>query len=500
MAVCDTQISTISERCIRGSEYDGVTPGHVLSPWACIRFESIDETYKSGVITVGNRSSTATDTPNAACIKSLEFGQEDGFSVRVVIHDQQGGAFDKFVENCVNDWRLYSVHPTTVKMVFQFGWTKAGCNNPVPLRSTPKFYCFTNAIETSYMEGKFIAEVTGDSVGNVTRQGAIEKIFGEDGQLGSMCIRDAITLLATHPEIPPSVSQVDFVKLVTTKNGIVPKPCGFADFDPDCGKLGGPKRVWPCSSLDKLHVIHTWLKDCKTENNKAWSMAYDPTVKGERLVIFESNPICKPADTYCIARYIVNGGKYSPVLEFNPKINWDFASLASNGGGMTSETVTDNKSKGLVDCVELSRDQMPGAGQMIQRITPQGMKDRHGKWAARESYDAQMRHMKANFAHLYHNDIEADLVIVGDPSFINPWLLIDKTITIYFINPFFVTKSGNERCGEWLANPPINNYLSSDAWRIQGVTHKIELGSFTTTLRVRLSKGDLPIPPNAELP
>ena len=394
-------------------------------------------------------------------------------------------------------------------MKFQFGWTKAGCDIPVPLKSSPPFYAYLKSIETSYMEGKFIAEIEGDSVSIDVMQGACEKIFGADGETESMCLRDAIRELAMHPLIAPSVAQVEFIKLIKTKNGVVKKPCGFKDFDPSCGKFGGPKKRWECNSLDKLAVIHSWLDDYVTEEDKAWRVAFDPTIKGERLIIFQDDPICKPKDTYCIARYIVNGSKYSPVLEFNPKMNWDFAALQSTGGGMSGENAVaiqqddgkfNNKTTGVVDCIEMSRDAQPGGGQMNQFITPQGMKDRHGRWAAQVAYKAQSKHMKANVAHLYHNDIEGDLVIVGDPSFVNPWLLVDKTITIWFINPFFINKTGNGKCGEWLAKPIINTTLSSDAWRIQSVSHRIELGSYTTTLKLKLAKGDIGIPPNAVLP
>jgi hypothetical protein len=502
---------TMNEGCLQSAldpGYKGVSKaveGETLAPWVCIRFESVDEQAKTTPITVGNRSAPGT-TPekHAAVIKSFEFGQSDGWTVRVVIHDQQGGSFEDFMRHLFDDWRTSAPKPGATRMKFQFGWSRASCGFPLRAKLSPCFYTLLDGIETSFMEGKFIAELTGKSVGMVAREGATEEVIGGDGKDG-VCLRDAIVKHAKDPDLPPSVEDVQFVKIVNNQDGQpVQTECGFKNFDPACTKYGGIKGKWHANSLDKLHTIHTWLSQHPTEDDRPWRVSFDPTTPGERMLIHQANQlVCKgPLSQICVGVYVVNGGKDSPVIEFNPKIKWDFTMYESVGGGSSNQSSNplvgedgrpSSKTKGIVDCQKtMSRSEQPGAGQERQIVTTENLKNREGEEADRIAYEATSKHALANMRNLYHDEIEADLVIVGDPSFINPWLLQEKQVGIKFINPFFITKDdGGPNCGDWLAKPPLNKVLTSDAWRIRSVTHKIDMGSYTTTMRVALVKGDV---------
>lgn len=534
VAGCKCSDYTVREGCgggVFGYQGDSRIPpqGETLAPWVCIQFENLiggRQRGKPNLITVGNDSAPNAD--NAAVVKSFEFGQEDGFEVRVVIHDQQGGAFEVFMDHLLSDWDTLEGNPVASRMRFQFGWARAGCEAPYGPLASPCFYAIVDSIETSFMEGKFIAEISAVDLGHRMPEGGTETVYGGPGKEG-ICLREAIEKLMME-EPRPQVKSVDIVKF----EGGMSVPCGFEDYDEDCGcknciigydtsktppspiygdnpQLGGKKGNWHSQGADKLHVLCTWLSVWRAEGGKSWRIAFDPMDKEGKLIISRAEePKCKPLSDAewretCIGTYVVNGGKDSSVIEFNPKIRWDFSRFESVGGASSNNTTLPlkdakgdytDKSKGveIVDCPTLIRSRQEGAGQAQNTVETQQRKDVDGKEAADKADTAESSFRKANEHSLMHDEIGADLVIVGDPSFINPYLMREKNIGIIFINPFYISKSSDDRCGEWLAAPPMNKVLTNGAWRIRSVSHRVELGTYTTTLQVYLVKGDVGMP------
>jgi hypothetical protein len=107
--------------------------------------------------------------------------------------------------------------------------------------------------------------------------------------------------------------------------------------------------------------------------------------------------------------------------------------------------------------------------------------------------DSQNKDGKAN--RLLHREVQADLVLVGDPNMITPSLGIwARNVTIVFVNPYYIMPKGKGACGEWksdsgLAGSACNPVFSSKAWWINRVTHKITPGHYTTSLGIYLAAG-----------
>ena len=101
--------------------------------------------------------------------------------------------------------------------------------------------------------------------------------------------------------------------------------------------------------------------------------------------------------------------------------------------------------------------------------------------------------------------IEAELVIQGNPYLDDPlFLSAGSECSILVINPFTlrpgVNKTNSSACStDWLADPPMNRFLSNQHWLIQGVSHEIKEGSFTTTLKVWLATPGVDIDYDAKL-
>lgn len=497
-----------------GCPSKGTEKGHVLAPWVLIEFGTQNDngTFGGGgnKITVSNLSSPTTEPKNTAVIQSFEFGQSDGIIVNVTIQDTEGGSFVDFVENLFSDWNCLHggtdggiPNPT---MKFQFGWVKSGCLTPMPTSHSECYYCIIDGIDTSFSEGKFIAELTGTDITRTMMQGHTDEVKGDDGE-NKMCLADAVRELLTN-DVSPNIGSVAFRRWEGGK--LV--PAGFEHKEADCA-LGknppqgadkkdfaankGPKRKWTPSSQDKLRSAMRWLEGWSSDGNppKGWMPMYNANApKGEMVFIEDQRPDCeaKPDlyfDQDCVGVYIVNGSKESSVLEFNPKIHWDFSRLVSGGGGMGNQAAKGQKTKGSKshgrrDCPGLTRAALQGAGHPLQTPSTEVHQAIFGKDQEDEKQKADVLQLKA--FKVLHDDVTAELVIVGDPTF-TPIKTRHKYLTIAFINPYFLQVGRG--CTDWTSRPPCNEVLTSKAWQILQIFHKIELGKYTTHITVFLPPG-----------
>jgi hypothetical protein len=465
--------------------------GHVLGPWVEVTFEG-----SGSLITVGNDSSPNTSPANVAVIKSFEFGYSDGLSVRVVIHDEQGGSFVKFMDNMLKHYVcLKDGSPATVRMKFSFGWTKSSCNSSLPPASSRCFYALCDSVETNFTGGKFIFELTGKDLCYRMFEGGTEQIYGGEGQ-NAIPITQAIQEYMTNG-CPPNVSSVRFCKM----EGGTCQKVKFEKYD-----FEGPSGKWVANGQDKLRVCMRWLEGYRTENQKAFIPQYNSLKPGGELIFWEdSKPKDVQTDDYweknCIGTYIVNGGKSSPVIEFNPKVRWDFGRLVSSGGASSSETVKPldpdgSKTPGR-DVPGLDSKSNPCAGHNVQTTPTETHKDNEGKNATKEKQKGDEESMRA--MKILHDHVEADLVIVGDPTLLPPSeAMWTSNVAIVLVNPYFITQGGLN-CGEWLAEPICNEVLSSKAWICKSICHKIEAGNFTTTIGVYLTAPGIDTPPGTPL-
>lgn len=496
----------------------GTPKGNILGPWVSITFKG-----SGSQITVGNESSPNTNPKHVACIKSFECGSTDGLKVRCVIQDQQGGSFHKFMNNLLMDWACLK-DPTNpgIIMRFNFGWTRSGCPNEYQPSGSPCYEAVVTQCEASYEGGKFTFEITGTDKVAICMDGSANGGYGGDGAEG-ISIKQALRELWIRSEAP-NVANVQFLRLEGGR-GV---PCPFkhsgdkrspTDASATGGSLEGPTGKWLVSGKNKIACSLDWLKPFPTDRNKGWMAVYNPSTPGGEVIFWEDGfPDCKAEgdgyfDERSIGTFLVNGSKDSPVIEFAPKINWPFAKLPAGAGGTLGSGGTINtlqtegsSTPGRPDCPPQQKTNIPGAGQVYQTPVDENGRAILGKDSGKEAMKAQDKATKALRLASIHA-IEADLTIVGDPAIVPLEEAAQKVCSIVFINPYFLAPRGyigsnygeDRPCGDWLVEPICNDVLSNKAWFIKSVTHRIEVGNFTTTLNLYLAGPGIDGDPNAPL-
>lgn len=453
--------------------------GYSLGPWVKIEFEGTGST-----ITVGNESSPATNPPHVACIKSFEFGYSDGLTCRVTIHDEEGGSFVQFMHNLLKNYVcLEQGTPAAVRMKVRFGWAKAGCPDPIPGKVSPEFYCLSDSVETNYSGGKFMFEITGKDTCYRMFEGNTNQTYGGTGT-EAIPITQAIREYMTG-SYSPNIGSVQFYRMEGGGPQVVPFKFGGVE---------GPRGKYIASGQNKLQTVKRWLDGHPTDRDKGWLLQYNALVPNGELICWEDSKPTNPQgdahwDANCIGTYVVNGGKDSPVIEFNPKIKWDFARLTSVGGQIGPSTVNGTGEPGAAQPGRtesgLPRQQQEGAGHTTQATSTETHRDIYGSRETQEvirGNNAAARSLK-----ILTDNIEADLVIVGNPTILPPseamWA---KNVTVILVNPYFLRRNDQNNL-DWLAQPVCNEILSNKAWICKSVSHKIEAGSYTTTIGLFLT-------------
>jgi hypothetical protein len=187
-----------------------------------------------------------------------------------------------------------------------------------------------------------------------------------------------------------------------------------------------------------------------------------------------------------IGTYIVNGGKNSPVISFQPNVKWTFAGL-NRSSGASSTTNNENLAEvGDPNCDTGEGDEnAPSQGNRTYNIVSDDAINVYGtKLALKEIMKAQVQHTKANTVR---HTIDAELKIQGDPTMASPINMIDKKCAIVVINPYHIQAFGGNECGDWLQAETCNSVLSNRRWTILGSSHEIKEGSYTTTLKIQLA-------------
>lgn len=496
------------EGCILGyqsKEFQYAQSGHLLAPWVAITF--VDTALKSkddpSVITVSNQSSQSTDPPNCAVIKSFTFGHSDGIECKVIIHDTHGGNFEEFMRHLLTDWYCTIQNTAQVYMKFQFGWVKSGCTEPIPASMSPCYYCMCMEVNTNFSEGKFIFEISGKDLGHTMPEGSAEWETGGEGQ-ESVYLTDAITQFMTDPNSPgPNISEIHFeigTDLPPIKFG--PNQAGNKDKVPlfnvgttDEEKFYGRKTFYQAHGKNKLEVIKKWVLENPSSSGKPWIMKNNP--EGNGIIIFQE-VLGDPAngqnlddsyfDNLSLGTFIVNGGPMSPVIEFNPKIKWNFAMItagASGNAGDLNANPLDTPGGKNPGSEAIPKDKFTkGAGQPTGTQTSDAKLNEGGKPVVE---DAKMEALESLVNPITFHSISADLVINGDPAFCPPRFAMRTYVSIVLINPFHISQEGGGPCGDWyLAEQPCNHVLSNKGWIVMSVTHQIDAGKYTTNINVVL--------------
>jgi hypothetical protein len=473
---------------------------HVLGPFVEMSFNGQGGT----TITVGNRSSAPN---NSAIIKSFQYGQSDGVGAEVEIYDEEGGAFERFVEKIAKTpdetLELY-------KAQVRWGWIMQDCDGKITKNITPRTHTFCILSVDINFSGKGI-------IFKLEMQDLLEPMFETRvNEVYKLPIKEAIKEMFKTSK--PKIEDVRFLRYKNQGAALGAGVC-YTSTGTDVGGVGSinlssgdfeelklkgraesEPSEWKCNQQSPLAAAREWIGNYVSErDDKGIVVFFDNTDDKPKLVFLEDPlPKCFTDDPGCnrsIGTYIVNGGKHSSVLSFDPKIKFNFSYAARATVAVGSQNVKAEAGKGQ-PCPPGdggSKEKGMGSAGMVQ-VTEDMNRLWGKKEAAVEGNAAQAAHERAN--KTYEN-IEAELRIQGDPRLDDPFAIKIRTVSIIVINPFhLVMNQGNSDCPDWLVRPPCNEILSNKNWFCSGVSHEIKEGSFTTTLKLFLpAPGDNLSPP-----
>jgi hypothetical protein len=149
----------------------------------------------------------------------------------------------------------------------------------------------------------------------------------------------------------------------------------------------------------------------------------------------------------------------------------------------------------------VKRSRGKNAGTQEQITVSRNARDAHGsKQAHTELNDSQHKHGKANRPFGTIQPIDAELTIVGNPTYDKYIKMTEfpRACSIVAINPFHIS-SAFAGCGEWLANPGCNEVLSNKNWLVHSINHSIQAGTYHTTMKVSLPAPGLDVESGAPL-
>jgi hypothetical protein len=509
--------------------------GHNMTPWVKIWFLDADF-----CISVGNDSmpggkecegsNSLGDRPqcmgqktngkylkNHAIIKSFTYGCSGGRTngsdgIKVEILDEEGSEFCNFMINIFPKNRNKKNPAALCQMAFQFGWITTDCNNNTCLILSRKRICYPLQVDVSFIGGMIKFAINACNPGEVL----IEGVSNTKKTDLKMRLKPAIREIFKDYYIKPL-----FLSAVTDK------PCGVVscrkDFTSKCSNVkykevtsykewkfykdegcegiesGGDTGGWKTNNKDPITASMAWLKDRMTDSKIPRGFIVGGcnvigTESTQNHTIFWESPLpdCqgRAPNMENIGTFIVNGGECSNVLSFNPQINWQVANVTQGGntGDVTAQATLAKK-----EC-KISGE---GTGETLQispETTSKYKKDAGNIQAI--AHAANARAMPPAAA------VEAELLIQGNPYLDDPLALCAGVeCSIIVINPFMFRPIGNSKDGnkDWIADPPMNAFLSNRHWLIQGVSHEIKEGSFTTTLKVWLASPGVDIDFNAQL-
>ena len=439
----------------------------MLSPFVTLTFYDNDKRQ----ITVGNKSNPPN---NSAIIKSFQYGQSDGSGAEVEIYDEEGGDFKYFVDKIVKNPEEAK---TEYKAVVQWGWISASCGNSKNSISSQRSRCHQFSILTvdinisgkgiifrlelrDLMQPMFETRIT--KVYNLTLKEAIRSMF-----------RDAT----------PAITDVQFKRSETE------------DFRFN-GDVETKSAKFETNGLTPLAAAREWVSRYRTDRDKGIIVFYDNLIdcatgqdSTPPKVVFLEDPLPKcfeDKDRNCqfanLGTYIVNGGKHSPVLSFDPKIKFNFSTAARAAVVVGSETSIAATGTGQ-PCPPGgggSTEVGSGSSGMVQ-VTEDMNRLLGNKDAPRDALRSQAANERAN---KNYESVEAEMRIQGNPALDNIYDLITKTVSIIVINPFHLANGGNGI--DWLIPAPCNDILSNKNWRVKGVSHEVREGTYTTTLKLFL--------------
>lgn len=463
-----------------GAPIQPIDGAAVMTPYVEIGFGGVEK-----MLMTGNQSAPLAN--NHAAIKSFELGftpgqpASAGFKAEIL---DEGGTMYKKIVAAINK-SVQTQAGDTKGCYAKWGWIVTSCNDEPRIITNEDYgqrlHFLPKNVETVFENG--LVKLTIETAPPTWTEVRLTNNLGDEDN--KMPLRQALQQLFTEKD--PAVNNVRFLDKDGTEDGL-----RFKTSDGDA--YNGPRGVWPMDQQNALAIARKWLSSITTADGKGILILYDPeNVK----VVFHEDPGNSSAS--CCGRslgtYIVNGGNCSPVISFNPTMKWWPAKGNAPGSGGTAPGASGGQMNEEIQPVELD----------IERTGAQtGPTVQQSDWTWRIPDDMASRTNEAFIAHLQAEvpysvitPIEAELKIIGDPSFNNPVLYVAKWLSIIVINPFYV--NGTDGDCTWLATSNCNGTLSNKKWLIKGVSHQISAGSYTTTIKVMLPTPNVDVDRDAPL-
>lgn len=266
------------------------------------------------------------------------------------------------------------------------------------------------------------------------------------------------------------------------------------------------KGIFAGYNLPPLDALRKNMETFVTRNNKGVFMFYPTGANNNTLFLMEAE------SNFCIQKrgsipecginsfagtYVINGGDFSPVIDFKPNISFmDKPNKLQGGvagGGVSSKSVQVKNvcDFGLDDAQEeIKKSKTTGQTLMMGgAISNDSVSKEAPKNLAQLQAQAGAAAIAAENASKPNlvSQITATMTIQGDPRFLWSFNIIGNAIKIIFINPFALSTQGSPIFGtetDWLATPKINSVISDGYYQISACDHRISNGSWTTTLRL----------------
>lgn len=474
--------------CRRGFISTPIPQGGVQTPFVEIIIPVKGVADNKLILRTGNDSSPYFSLPkNHAAIKSFSYGfgvgnnASNGFEVEII---DNGGVTYKALIHALN--KSYSRKSEDSRdLTFTFGWKTISCDGQNSIITSPPIHMIPTSIRTE-IDGSLIKiklEGSGWDLNQITAM-AQKKPEGNSEQL--VKLKQAIeNIMQKDPTKGSTVlfrNKDGIITFIDPTTGKVEPAFKFKNSD---GGKDGPKSVWPTSSQNHFDCIRKWLDSVKTDNNLGMIMTTDLKYPST-LIIQEDNfnPKCCGPLAKNVGAYIVGGGK-SSVISFNPQIEWALGLIPKGNvsSGANNAVQIENGDLNRYKLSEVNQDE---GVEQNPTISQHELYWTHPEKIVQRTADAYAANIEANAKYQKPNPINAELVIIGDPiNYTDPSTIINSTINILFINPYRISDSSDS----WVSTSNCNSLLSNKNWKIEAVNHKVNMGSFQTTIKVML---DLP--------
>lgn len=474
-----------------------------LAPWVVCSFVSCNPVKGNQIAAsvgnfdpaVGGRGrfqlgSQGEDTKESI-IKSFSCGFSNGIGCKLEILDRKGsklGEFFKHLDKTGEETKANFL------MKIKWGWTSTPCsewNASMRQGNMPFSECITylpNTLAINYSQGGFRYVIEGVDTQQKQFQTLNDKVYPEGG--GKMKLKDAV-IKAWKDSIPST--KVSFKRHVPNPGGGKGK---MVDIDePFVNDSKQPAiATWKCEGTGTMAAVVKWKGPFKTDKGKGLRPVWNDKDSEPHITYIESGCKGSPTDQ-CLRTYIVNGGKHSPVISFNPTIAWNPQATAEayGGGAGSTDTGASHKRLGVDenDCIVVKGPD--GVGERTAIPPTEESVENDGPENAQKATDSAMA-AQAHANNELNEPITAELIIQGDPQMCNILDWIGSYISIVVVNPFHPVLekgggSGQVKTSEWLANPTCNPILTSKAYRIDAINHDMKEGSYTTTIKVEWDPG-----------